>query len=397
MSSLAQPRLHSSANPTQAIVYTRDPDSEGVLRQALRDLSHETVQFRTGGLRNAQADLEGTASPNLLVVDICGESDPVDRVRALIDGCEPATRVLILGDENDIRLYRALLDAGASEYLFKPLVSAVAARVCRKLLFGDASIGASRLGRLVYVVGARGGSGASTVAVALASTLSESPPRPVVLVDLDLQRGDLALSVNTQPNSALRAALSQADRVDDLLLERGLIQVTNRLDLMGSLDPLDSLPALDEDALIALLDRMVRRYRYVVVEIPAHVAPNLKRVLHMPSTLVLVSDARLSSARDVARWRACLGENTAERGLVHVLNRAGAAGGLPVEDFAKASGQAPDFVIPYAREIAEQAIKGGQGGPTGALARGVQPLAALLGGESMAARRPVPLLKRILG
>jgi pilus assembly protein CpaE len=393
MSALTRPRSFADDGQPAAVAYTRDPDSEGVLRQALRDLSHESVIFRSGGLRSAVTELAGHDSPNLLVVDISGESDPVDRVRELIDTCEPATRVLVLGDHNDIRLYRGLLDAGASEYLFKPLVSAVAARVCRKLLFGDASIGANRLGRLVYVVGARGGSGASTVAVALASTLSESPPRPVVLIDLDLQCGDVALSLNAEPNSALRAALTQADRVDDLLLERGLIQITGRLDMLGSLDPLDSAAALDEDALIALLDRVTRRYRYVVVEIPAHAAARLKRVLHMPSTLVLVSDARLSSARDVARWRATIGESTAERGLVHVLNRAGAAGGLPLADFTRAAGQAPDFVIPYAREIAEQALLGRQG----VLAKGVQPLAALLGGESVAARRPIPFLKRLLG
>jgi len=397
MSVLARPRSFADPGQPAAVVYTRDPDSEGVLRQALRDLSHDSTAFRTGGPRNAIAELSGQASPNLLVVDICGEADPVDRVRELIDTCEPATRVLVLGETNDIRLYRALLDAGASEYLFKPLVSAVAARVCRKLLFGDASIGASRLGRLVYVVGARGGAGASTVAVALAASLSEAPPRPVVLLDLDLQCGDIALSLNVEPNSALRAALTQADRVDDLLLERGLIQITNRLDMLGSLEALDSAPALDEDALIALLDRVTRRYRYVVVEIPAHAAAGLKRVLHMPSTLVLVSDARLSSARDVARWRAAVGDSTAERGLVHVLNRVGAGGGLPLADFAKAAGQAPDFVIPYAREIAEQALMGRQGPPSGALAKGVQPLAALLGGESAPTRRPQPLLKRLLG
>ena len=396
MSALAHPRPHAAATTASAMVYVRDHDSEGVLRQALHDLSQGAVQFRGGGLNAAFAELAGSSSPNLLVVDICGESDPVDRVRSLIDGCEPATRVLVLGDQNDIRLYRALLEAGASEYLFKPLVSAVAARVCRKLLFGGAAVDTARLGRLVYVVGARGGSGASTIAMALASTLSEFPPRPVVLLDLDLQRGDAALAVNAEPNGALRAALTHPDRIDDLLLERGLIQVSGRLDMLGSLDSLEAPAAVDEDALIALLDRVTPRYRYVVAEIPAHVAGGLKRVLHMPSTLVLVSDARLSSARDVARWRACLGTDTAERGLVHVLNRYGAPGGLPLAAFAKAAGKAPDVVIPYSREIAESALAG-QAQPTGALAKGVQPLAAMLGGEGGAASKRPPLLRRLLG
>ncbi|MGC8001436.1 hypothetical protein, partial [Salmonella enterica] len=74
-------------------------------------------------------------------------------------------------------------------------------------------------------------------------------------VDLDLQAGDAALLLDATPNHALPEALAQAERVDDLFLERGLIRVTGRLDLMASLEPLHVTPSVDEDAMLALTDK----------------------------------------------------------------------------------------------------------------------------------------------
>lgn len=381
----------------QAVVYTRDPECEGIVRQSLRDLPGSAAVFRSDGLRGAVADVVDRGSPKLIVVDITGEPDAVDRIRELCGMCEPSTHVVALGEENDIRLYRALLEAGATEYFFKPLVSAVVARSLRKILLGQRTGGGgtARVGQTIFVAGVRGGCGATTMAVTLGAMLSASPPRPVLLLDLDLQRGDAALTLEATPNPALREALMHADRIDDLLLERGLIHVTKQLDLMASLEPVYRTTAPDEDAVIALLDRVARRYRYVITEVPAHAAGGLERVLHLPSTLVLVSDARLASARDVARWRAWIADGASERNCVHVLNMAGAPGGLPVAEFANVAGAEPNVIIPYSAEIATQTLVGSASSPSGALAKAVHPLAAMFGLESVQARRP--LLKRMFG
>jgi pilus assembly protein CpaE len=381
---------------TQAAIYTRDPECIGIIRQAMRELPGCQADFRSDGLRGAAGDVVDRGSPRLLIVDISDEADPVDRIRELCGMCEPSTHVVVVGVENDIRLYRALLDAGASEYFFKPLVSAVVTRSLRKMLLGDATnAGTARVGQTIYVVGVRGGSGATTIAVTLGAMLSASPPRPVLLLDLDLQRGDAALTLETTPNPALREAFLHADRIDDLLLERGLIHVTKQLDLLASLEPVHSATAVNEDAVSALLDRVARRYRYIIAEIPAHAAGALERVLHMPSTLVLVSDARLASARDVARWRTWFAESASERNCLHVLNMAGAPGTLPVAEFANVAGAQPNVIIPYSADIATQALVGSASAPAGALAKAIHPLASTFGLESVQARRP--LLKRMFG
>lgn len=389
----------SAGSAPRVAVYTRDEDSAGVIRQALSELGGVEAAFKADGLGAALADLSGRQSPRLLIVDLSGDPDPTARVRELIAMCEPSTSVLAIGDINDIRLYRNIREAGATEYFFKPLVTALVARTCRSVLTGVQEASRQRTGRLVFVVGVRGGCGATTIGVRTAYRLSESPPRPVLMLDLDLQSGDAALQLDATPNHALPEALAQTERVDDLFLERGLIRVTKRLDLMASLEPLDVSPTLDEDALLALMDKLARRYRYVVADVPTSQAASLSRVLHTPGTLLLVSDGRLVSAREVARWRQWLGMNSAERNVLHVLNMQGAPGSLSLDEFARAAGQAPDVVIPYAREVAATSLMGLKARPDcPTLDRGLEPVISMLSGGGPSGGHPKKsILERVLG
>jgi len=385
----------TAAHSPRVKAYIRDEDSAGVVRQALSDLGADSA-FKSAGIEVALADLADHVATRLLIVDITGDEDPAASVRRLAEGCEPSTAIVVVGDSNDIRLYRNVREAGAIEYFFKPLVTALVARTCQAVLTGVAETPSARTGRAVFVVGVRGGTGATTVAVRTALKLSESPPRPVLALDLDLRSGDAALQLDATPNHALMEALTQADRVDDLFLERGLIHATKRLDLMASLEPLDASIAFDETALISLLDKVTRRYRYVVVDVPAAQAPSLSRTLHMPSTLILVSDGRLVSAREVARWREWLGGNTAERTILHVLNMNGAPGSLPLAEFTRAADQAPDVIIPYAREVAASALLGAKARPDiAALDRGLEPVLSMLSGDVGHHKRS--LLDRVMG
>lgn len=383
------------SGPARAMVYTADPDASGVLRQALNGLSTPEAQFRLGGVSEALKDFKERPSPTLLVVDTSGEADPVARVRELVNCCDPSTSILVLGEINDIRLYRNILQAGARDYFFKPLVTALVGRACRAIMTGEDEADSARTGRLVCVIGVRGGCGATSIATRIAWRLSEAP-RSVLLLDLDLQCGDSAMQFDVVPGHALSEALAQPERVDDLFLERGLIHITKRLDLLASLEPLSASARYDESAVLSLLERVLRRYRYVVTDIPALAATEMGRVLHMPGTLLLVSDGRLVSAREVARWREWLGENSAERTVLHVLNGQGAPGSLPPNDFVRVAGKAPDVVIPYAREVAANALLGLRKADQGqVMDRALDPIIAMLAGEAVRPARS--LIRRILG
>lgn len=382
--------------PPSVMVFVRDSDSEGVIRSALNDLGIAQAAFANGGVQMAVVELRKQPSPRLLVVDVSGESDPLPLISELAEVCDPSTGVIVVGETNDIRFYRYLKDSGVVEYFFKPLVSNLITRAFNAILTGSAESRGSRTGKLIFALSVRGGAGATTIAVRSAWHLAEARQRRVLLVDLDLHAGDAALQLDSTPTHALREALEHPERVDDLFLERGVIRVTPRFGLFASLEPFDEAIAYQEEAILSLLANLLRRYRYVFVDLPGTLAPMLSHVLHLPSMCLLVSDTSLVSARDVRRWRERIGPNNPERSTLHILNKNGAHGGLPLDQFARAAGQEPDIVIDYEREIGLSSTLGVKGMTNCvALTRALAPVLRHVAGEPVEQERT--LLSRIFG
>lgn len=382
-----------SAAPA-AFAFARDRDSEAIFRQCFSDLGILNGVIMSGDVHAAIDELAHRTSPRLLIVDISGITDPVDALKHLADVCDPNTGVLVIGDRNDISLYRQLRDAGIVEYFFKPLVAQLVTRACNSVLTGNQESKGASTGRLTFMLGVRGGVGATTIAVNAAWNLAEGRRRRSLLLDLDLLGGDAALQLDTAPSHALREALEHPERVDEIYLDRAVTRVSDRLSLLASLELLSEPVAPDEASVLSLMEKVQRRYRYVFVDLPGASAPWLSRVLNLPSTVILVSDGTLSSARDVNRWREKLGPNSPDRTTLHILNRAGAEGSLPQAEFTRAVGQAPDMVVPFDRDVARAAHVGIKGlEKSNTMRNALGPLFQHLAGDAVVERKS--LLSRL--
>ena len=385
------------AKARTAKVFIRDRVSKEIILQILNNLHIHDAEVVPGGIENAIEALAEQPSPQLLIVDISGVENPVARIEDLSHVCEAHTGVVVVGDRNDIALYRDLKAAGVVDYHCKPLFTNQVLRSCNNALSGELAPDEKHTGTLVFVLGVRGGVGATTVAVNTAWQLASRQERWVMLVDLDLQNGDAALQLDAVPNNALCEAFEDPTRVDKLFLERAAIHVVPRLDLLASLEPLGEATAYNETAVLSLLEMLLDRYRFVVVELPTNLAAiRLMRSVPMFSTWLLVSSGTLTSAREVARWRNIIGPTTSKRTILYVLNQHGGAGSIPEAEFDRVSGHAPDFHVSYDSEIANASRLGIKGiEKSAALRRGLAPLVHHLSGAEFEA--PRSLLSRILG
>ncbi len=344
--------------PPTVRAFLRAKESEAVISQCLTALGVNDMQVTPGGLRAAVECLAKESSPKLLILDVSGVEDPLLELRTLADVCDPSVAVIAIGERNDIGFYRELRNAGISDYFTAPVQRDLIASACKTILFPDGSAIDRRTGELVYVIGVRGGVGATTISTSLAWSLAESKRRHTVLVDLGLQTGDAALQLDAVPNAALYDALGHPERVDKLLLERGLKHITNRLSLFASLEPLDSEATISEESFLWLLSKLLPSYRLTIVEVPASVAMKMTWALKIPSTCLLVSNGSLAGARDLARWSEMIGPDTPDRHTLHIVNHTSPHGELKEADFVRASGRNPNVTIPYSRELAEAAQLG---------------------------------------
>jgi pilus assembly protein CpaE len=378
----------------QVRAFVNDQDSEGVIRQSIADLGIEDANITTGDVKAATALLAKQPSPRLLIVDISGARDQLTSILDLAEVCEPGVSVVAIGDSNDISLYRQLKSAGVAEYFFKPLIRDQLSRTCNDVLNDRLDQPSLFAGKLVFMLGVRGGVGTTTLATSAAWYMAEIRQRWTMLLDLDLQGGDAALLFDVAAGQALREAFERPERVDKLFLERGAVHVNDRLDLLASLEPLGSSVEGSEDALRKILEILLRRYRVVIVDLPPAVAVHLPQIMQMPSTCALIGSASLASARDMARWREHIGPNTQERRTLQVLNYTSAHGGLSEAEFARACGKPADVVIRHDRDLAASVNLGVRAMQKSPLFRGgVTHVLQEITGEPM--EKPVSLFKRI--
>jgi pilus assembly protein CpaE len=365
------------------LVFTRDREAARIIEQSLHKTSGLRASVITGDLASALKDPGALTDAGFVIVDVSQVENPIDGFNAIADVLPPSTPVVVIGDTNDIRVYRGLRQAGAAEYFFRPLVGDLITGTLNRLLFDNQVQGNARQGKLIHFIGVRGGSGATSIAIRTARMLSDDPPRPVLLMDLNLRSSDMAMQVNLQPNGAVYEALDNADRIDDLFLERTLSKVTDNLDLMSTLDPLNKPIRLGEAPLLTLFSKLANRYRYLVTEVPTTSVSGLNQLLRLGSTVVLVSDGRMASARDVARWRALLSSILNGVTLVHVVNRFDLPDALPLDQFAKLAGGMPDLCIPYSKQVAEASVLGAAGDEGFEhLDAGLEPLIAMISGTA---------------
>jgi pilus assembly protein CpaE len=213
----------------------------------------------------------------------------------------------------------------------------------------------SRLGKLVAVTGTRGGVGATMVATSIAWLIAHERRRKVALVDLDLQFGTVALSLDLEPSHGLREALENPNRIDGLFMDRVLVQHSERLYVLSAEESPDESLLLDFNALELLITELRNKFHYVVVDLPRTPNPCSQQILQGATDLVLVSDLSLAGMRDTMRMAGLLPTTNAACHALLVVNRSGEhkQGEMPRAEFEKGVGRKLDLVLPFdARTVA---------------------------------------------
>jgi pilus assembly protein CpaE len=367
-----------------ALAFVNDPDSEAVLKTALREEAPGAV-FR-GDITKAIQYLSANRSPRVLFVDIGSVTLPVTRIHELADVCEPGVGVIVIGTRDEVGLYRDLLHAGVAEYIVKPLTDTLVSKALRTALGEAEPTPISRkLGRVVACIGARGGVGTSTVAVNLAWHIANRQMRRVALVDLDLYNGVCSLALNIPPSGGLREALENPLRIDTLFLERTLAAQGERLYVLGSEEPLQEAQEFSVNAIDRLLDAVREQFHYVIVDLPRLPNAISHRVLQIADSRVIVLDQTLQAIRDAARLcrLPCL-DGSDGRPLI-VVNRTGESRrrAIQIEEVAGALEQRLRCTVPFQPALFSTAAAQGivPAAKRGRFADAITSLAAELSGQ----------------
>ncbi|WP_298284652.1 AAA family ATPase [Acidocella sp.] len=344
------------------IGFARDEQSANLLHETLGSYVPNTNIVHVVDFRTSLTILAAMASPEIVLIDLSGEEQPINAVLEVADVVEPGTIVLAIGESQNVNFYRTVTKGmGVREYLPKPLArGAVEEHFLPIIANQTASDQPQRGGRLVVVAGTRGGVGATTISTNLAWYISSELHRHTLLIDGELHTGTVALNLDIQPNTALATALEAPERVDQLFIERSTLDAGDRLHVLAGIEELGRDIAYQPEAAVNFIQTLRARYNFALADAGARLEPFARDLLYNAQQRIIVMDPSTISIRNLERLLGLPGGASQNPRVLIVLNRAGAPGGLSQAYMEQTMGMRFDAVIPDLPRIVPRASQLGQ-------------------------------------
>jgi len=330
------------------LAFIADAETEQTIRDSLGERAGTGLEIRRGNIRSAIAAMLTAKTPRVLIVDLSGEAQPLDALAELADVVEPDVILLAVGETENIGFYRHIIRAlGVTEYIFKPINRDAVARyfgpfVNVKMTGTDSGRG----GRVVALMGARGGVGATTISANLAWYLGVIAKRHTVFVESDLYMGSGALLIGGKTGPGLRMALEAPERIDPVFVERAAQTVSGNLSIMAGEEKLTDSTNYAPGAAQSLIAALRLSYNFVIVNVPFLPLPLNRDFLEFSHHRVIITDATLASVHDTVRLLELPNGLWQPQSPTVVLNREGRVGTLTRQEIEANSKLKFDIAIP---------------------------------------------------
>src|SRR4051812_2706323 len=260
-----------------------------------RRLGKAHLSVHMGGVAAAIEAYHTAPTPNVIMLETEPGRDILEGLDELAAVCDAGTRVVVIGSANDVTPYRELVRRGVSDYVTGPVEPIDVVRAICGLY---AAPEAAAVGRIIAVVGAKGGVGASTVAHNVAWAIARDLALDSVVIDLDLAFGTASLDYNQDPVQGIANAVFSPDRLDTTTVERLLAKCSDRLSLLASPASLERVYDLGAEAFDSIFDTLRMTTPCIILDVPHQWSGWTKRVLVGADDILVVAEPDLANMRN---------------------------------------------------------------------------------------------------
>ena len=325
-----------------------------------RRLGKAHLKIQMGGMAAAIEAYRSAPTPNVIVLESDARNDILSGLDQLATVCDAGTRVVVIGRINDVMLYRELVRRGVSDYVLGPVGAIDVVRsICN--LFSAPE--AKAVGRIIAVVGAKGGVGASTISHNVAWAIARDLAMDAVVADLDLAFGTAGLDYNQDPPQGIADAVFSPDRIDTAFVDRLLSKCTDHLSLLAAPATLDRVYDFGTDAFDAIFDTLRATMPCIVLDVPHQWTGWTKRALIGADDILIVAAPDLANLRNTKNLYDLLkAARPNDRPPLYCLNQVGVPKRpeIAAAEFAKAIESQPVVSIPFEPQIFGSAANNGQ-------------------------------------
>jgi pilus assembly protein CpaE len=223
---------------------------------------------------------------------------------SLLFDVQPSLPVLLVAEEVDTRVLRAALRTGIKDVLDAPLTIEQVEEAIAHIdeLHGDGAArpaGKVKIGKVVTIMSPKGGAGKTMTSTNVALTLADwTEPEEVVVLDADLQFGDICISLQIDPRHTIVDVARDIDKLDEALLGSLLSRHSSDMRVLAA--PLE--PSLADEVstqvVVKTLGMLKRMFSYIVIDTAPFLDEPVLSILERSDAVLLVVDMDLPSVKN---------------------------------------------------------------------------------------------------
>ncbi|MCJ7534898.1 MAG: response regulator [Anaerolineales bacterium] len=351
-------------------------------RENIRKLLQFEADFEiVGAARNGQEgiDLAKELQPDVILMDI--NMPGIDGITATETIREevPHSQIVILTIQTDPSYMRRAMLAGARDFLTKPpsvdeMIGAIRRagelaheeREKSKTTYtiksgnGSGPVGMNRSGKIISVFSPKGGVGTTMIAVNLAVSLQREET-PVVLVDGNMEFGDVMVFVNQQAKNSIVDLAPRADELDpDVIEEVTMLHPASGIKILAAPSRPEFAENVNGEQFGKVLQYLCNFYSYVVVDCASSLSDVTLSAIDCADLIILVTTQEIPAIKDSRMFLDLLKPlNISRERLLFVMNKYDKRIGIKPEKVSENFKQELKVVIPFEEKVVLPSINRG--------------------------------------
>jgi len=304
-----------------------------------------------------------TVDPEIVFIDL--ESDPVlgCKLAQYLAEQNPNRRLIGAGSDSSPESLMQAMQAGIGEYLPKPVteeaLKAAINRTTRRLAGAPTGQAKRQPGKLYAFFSAKGGSGSTTVATNLAIQIHRLTGQKTVVVDLDLELGEIALFMGIEPRFNFVDLARNFHRMDAGLLASFIECHDTGVHVLSAPYQPEKAETVTGDQIRQILQFLKQHYDHVVVDTSNSFTPRTLAAFDQADEIYLVTNVDLPSLRNIQRTQHLM-EHMGGKDVRLIVNRLQPDNDIALEDVEQALGMEVYWTLPNDYEAVIDSINTGR-------------------------------------
>jgi pilus assembly protein CpaE len=279
--------------------------SRSVLAEALLGLAKGIPGVKTlqwAGPLGEKGALAVKTIPDVIIIDDSPEvGQLLNRVRVIKDNF-PQTALFVISANHDAQHIINVMKAGAAEYLVEPVSKNTFINAIEEVRAKLANAGRLAQGNIYSFISAKGGVGATVLAVNTAVALAVSKKHTVALLDLSLQSGDTSVLLDIVPQTTILDICQNIHRLDIAFLRGAMIPHNSGIGFLAAPRELEDCDEIRSEHIAAILDLIRKLHDNIVIDCSSMLVNDCTiEALRRSDKVFVVTDMSVPSIRNTTR------------------------------------------------------------------------------------------------